>query len=711
MPGVTTPSPPEARSSAFAFSDALDLAVISCGLLFLEQACIRWLPAHIRLLGYFSNFVLLAAFLGMGLGLLRTGRRSALPFTVPLIAAISLFLSLYRVNVTLAPDASGQSIYFGAELLVQSGWNVPFGLVLAVGLVVLAGVFCGPGQAMGERFDRLPPLRAYAWNIGGSIAGVLAFMGASALSLSPAWWFGFGGLCVAWLLRGQRAALAVTLASLGLAVGLVANLESGATWSPYNCITQMDAGDGGTVILVNKMSHQVMLSASQTGGRGMLYELPYAVGALSGRPLKLDRCLVIGAGSGNDVSRMLRHGAQRIDAVEIDASIRDMGRAQHPDRPYADPRVNSVIDDGRAYLRRSGEQYDLVLYALVDSLTLLSQYGAVRLENYLFTQQAFEQVRDHLAPDGIFIAYNFYREAWLAARIYRLLERVFGPDRCVMLTFPPRDKLDENDHETDLVIFMAGDVGRIRQALLKGDLALQPLDGKSPPVPLRAVSEVKTYDLALTTDDWPFPYLRGRALPTQNLQAIAVIGVVSVLVLFGPGRVRPRALSPHFFFLGAAFMLVETEGIARLALLFGTTWVNSALTFLGILTMALLSNIVAARAKATHTRAAYGGLALALAIAYLVPLGALLGLPAVARSAVALLLLFAPVFFAGLVFAFSFRESASPHQDLGSNILGSLAGGCLENLSTVTGYHALILVVGLLYLLSAMWAPRRSSGG
>ena len=700
---------PEARSSASASGDALDLAVISCGLLFLEQACIRWLPAHIRLLGYFSNFVLLAAFLGMGLGLLRTGRRAALPFTVPIIAAVSLFLNLYRVNVTLAPETSGQSIYFGAELLVQSGWNVPFWLVLAAGLVILAAVFCGPGQAMGERFDRLPPLRAYAWNIGGSIVGVLAFMGASALSLSPAWWFGFGGLTVAWLLRGQRATLGVTLASLALAVGLVANLEARATWSPYNCLTQVDGGDGSTVILVNEMSHQVMLSIRQPGGRGMLYELPYAIGALSGRPLKLDRCLVIGAGSGNDVSRMLAHGAQRVDAVEIDACIRDMGRAQHPDRPYADPRVNSVIDDGRAFLRRSDAQYDLALYALVDSLTLLSQYGAVRLENYLFTQQAFEQVREHLAPGGIFIAYNFYREAWLAARIYRLLETVFGPEHCVMLTFPPRTKLDENDRETDLVIFMAGDVGKIRQALLKGNLVLQPLDGKSPQIPLRAVAEVTTHDLALTTDDWPFPYLRGRSLPWQNLQSVGIIIVVSLLVLFGPGRVRPRALSPHFFFLGAAFMLVETEGIARLALLFGTTWINSSLTFLGILTMSLLANLAALRSDRLHTWAAYGGLGTSLLVAYLVPLGSLLALAPLARSGAALLLLFAPVFFAGLVFAFSFRDSASPHQDLGSNILGALAGGCLENLSTVTGYHALILGVGVLYLMSAVWAPRRSS--
>lgn len=702
---MPTTAPPQTSPSST--RDCIDLAVISCGLLFLEQACIRWLPAHMRLLGYFSNFVLLGAFLGMGVGLLRAGRRSLLALAVPLVAAVTLFLLGFGVNVVLEPAGSTQNIYFGAESVVQTGVNLPLWLVLGGAFTVLTTLFCGLGQAMGERFERLPPLRAYTWNVGGSIVGIVTFMAASWLSLSPAWWIGFGGGCVAWVLRDQRKVLALTLGLLALTVAGVARLERGAIWSPYSCLTVSDMDDGTVVIFANSTSHQMAYSARQASGRGMLYQLPYAIGALSGRPLNLERCLVIGAGSGNDVSRMLGHGAQHIDAVEIDAAIRDIGRAKHPDRPYDDPRVRSVIDDGRAFLRRSPERYNLVVYALVDSLSLLSQFGAVRLENYLFTQQAFEQVRDHLAPDGIFVAYNFYREAWLAARIYRLLEKVFGPERCVMVTLPvTRSSLDENDTGIDLVLFMAGDVGRIRAALLRGDLALRPLDGKSPTLPLRAVAQVTTRDLALSTDDWPFPYLRARALPPQNLQAIAVMLVVAVLALFGPGGVRARGLSLHFFFLGAAFMLVETVGIARLALLFGTTWINSSLTFLGILVMALLANLIAARTSASLRGWAYVGLFVALAVEYAVPLESLLHLDVAARTVAALVLLFAPVLFAGLVFACSFRDSARPHQDLGVNILGALAGGCLENLSTLTGVSALLGVIALLYALSALSAPR-----
>lgn len=703
MPDTTNPGPVNARAAA------IDLAVISFGLLFLEQACIRWIPSHLRLLVYFANLVLLAAFLGMGLGLLSHARHRLLAYTLPVLLGVVGVLNLFQFNVRLERETFGQNLFFGAETLWQDGFSVPFWVVVGTAFLLLAAIFAGPGQAMGRLFDSLPPLRAYSWNILGSIAGIAAFMGVSALSLSPAWWFALGGACVLWTLRDQRTACLVSLGCLVVIVGLVGRLERDAIWSPYNRITFMKDEFGNQRILVNNMSHQVMLPRESS--KTFIYELPYLVAERAGRPLETGRTMVIGAGSGNDVDRMLKHDAGSVDAVEIDPRIRDIGRREHPQKPYADPRVHSTIDDGRAFLRRSQGQYDLIVYALVDSLSLLSQYSTIRLENYLFTKEAFEQIRDHLGPRGIFVAYNYYREAWLAARIMRTLEQVFGPEHCVMMTFPARQQLDENDMNVNTVIFMAGDVGKIRELMIgQGTSMKVKLDGVEHDIPLHAVETLVTHDLKVATDDWPFPYLRRASIPVQGLHGIAIVLVVSLLLLFGAGGVRPRDISPHYFCLGAAFMIIETEGIARLALLFGTTWINNSLTFLGILTIALVANVVAAKtgggSEGKGRLAVYAALLGSLLLAFCVPLEMLLPLPVVARTAVALLLLFLPVFFGSLVFARSFKQSRSPHGDLGANILGAVAGGCLENLSGLLGFRNLLLVTALLYFLAMVTRPR-----
>ena len=85
--------------------------------------------------------------------------------------------------------------------------------------------------------------------------------------------------------------------------------------------------------------------------------------------------LIIGAGSGSDAAVALAKGARHVDAVEIDPAIMQVGVDLHPDHPYDDPRVTRINDDGRAFLRRTTESYDLVIFALPDSLTLVNTLG------------------------------------------------------------------------------------------------------------------------------------------------------------------------------------------------------------------------------------------------------------------------------------------------------------------------------------------------
>src|SRR5262249_41560048 len=148
-----------------------------------------------------------------------------------------------------------------------------------------------------------------------------------------------------------------------------------------------------------------------------------------GKPF--DDVLVIGAGSGNDVSRALWWGAKHIDAVEIDPVIHQLGKRDHPDRPYDDPRVTMQIDDGRNFLHSSEKQYDLIVYALVDSLVLHSSFSNIRLESYLFTNQAFADVQRRLKPGGLFVMYNYFRQGWIVARLTQEVREVFKSDPLV----------------------------------------------------------------------------------------------------------------------------------------------------------------------------------------------------------------------------------------------------------------------------------------
>ena len=124
------------------------------------------------------------------------------------------------------------------------------------------------------------------------------------------------------------------------------------------------------------------------GQKEYFYQWPYMVFGDT-----FENVLVLGAGSGTDVAAALKHGAIHVDAVEIDPVIVQLGREYHPDRPYSDPRVNVIIDDARHFLRTTTKKYDLAVFALIDSLTLQSSFSGVRLESYMFTEEAFRAVK------------------------------------------------------------------------------------------------------------------------------------------------------------------------------------------------------------------------------------------------------------------------------------------------------------------------------
>ena len=185
-----------------------------------------------------------------------------------------------------------------------------------------------------------------------------------------------------------------------------------------------------------------------------------------------------------------------------------------------------------------------------------------------------------------------------------------------------------------------------------------------------------------------------------------MVAVLSLAVLWWfapPGARRPDG---RMFFLGAGFMLLETKGVVHMALLFGSTWVVNSIVFAAILVMILLSNLTVLAIRPRRLGPAYALLIVALLVNVLVPMREFLALSGTARVVASCAVTFLPIFFAGIIFAVSFRDNPQPDVAFGSNIAGAILGGLSEYTSLMVGFNALLILAIAYYALSAVLGPR-----
>jgi hypothetical protein len=653
----------------------LRLVLLSFLMLFVELALIRWLGANIVYLSYYSNFVLLGSFLGIGLGFLRARSRINLFGWTP-VALTLLVLFVQRFPVQISHTTGKQLIFFGA--LKTTG--LPTWLMLPAIFLAVAAVMAMIGQGVARTFIRFTPLEAYRLDILGSICGIAAFSALSFFNANPLV-RGIITAVVLAILYGQGIGLIRFAALAGLAGLLtVQSLTSHDIWSPYYRITVGAKTAEQTIpVMVNGIPHQAITTATK---RPVIFYRPYSQAPRN----PLNNVLVVGAGTGNDVAGALRMGAKHVDAVEIDPMIYKLGRKLNTDHPYQDPRVSVHINDGRAFLSETRQKYDLILFALPDSLTLVAGQSSLRLESYLFTLQAIQSAKAHLEPrTGVFAMYNYYRTAWLKDRLANTLDVAYGHPPCI------------------------NSVGMHQQQLSVLTISANPA----------AVACIKTWHrpasvVPPSTDDHPFIYLASNTIPSFYLVTLALILLASVLLVrgaAGPLRRRGNAgLQPELapkatryadlFFMGAAFMLLETKSVVQFALLFGTTWFVNALVFAGVLVAVLAAVETSRRMIISRPAWLYGGLIATLAIAWIVPQESLLALAIAPRFVAAVLLAFAPIFLANLIFTQRFRAVGDSTLAFGANLLGAMAGGVVEYVSLITGYRALLILVAGLYSLA-----------
>lgn len=684
FPPLTPPAspPPTASQSATDRVAGLRVACYSALILFFELALIRYTAGYVRVFGFYLNFVLIATFLGMGVGLLRADyahllKWIAIPASLLLFGAISFFGEV-RIAV---PQDPNEFVWAITDLPTSPVRQMPLAIMVAA-LFALTAVFFVPlGAQLGANFRRLDGLRAYSYDIAGSLAGIAAFAAVSAWRQPPTIWFAIA--LIAWILvsLGDRR-FALALACAGVCVlGLTRWMRQGAEyWSPYYRVNVSTPGPLYRID-VNGALHQVILDLDSARAEAYPYARLARVGYI--RPYayarSIDTALVVGAGTGNDVALLLQRGAKYVDAVEIDPVIADIGSAVHYQQPYADPRVHLHVDDARAFLRKSKQRYDLIVFGTLDSQTLLSGMSSVRLDNYVYTRESFAAARARLKDTGTLIVYHLSGDPYIAAKIYQMVRDAFGTPPGVFADY----------------------MNLFNYTFVAGTLA------HSVPAASDSVMRRLRQPYAEARDDWPYLYLRGRTVPAHYVVALVwLLLIAAAFIGVAGGRVIARGVDGPMFLMGAGFLLVETKSVTEMSLLFGSTWTVNLLVFTSILVMVLLANVWVRRRPPSSIKPLFVGLFATLALAYAIPANSLLWLGTAGQWLLGGVMVAFPIFFASMIFSTLLGKRVEPTRALAYNLLGAIVGGVLEYSSMVVGIKALYLLAAGLYLGAMLLATR-----
>ncbi|MBF0169844.1 MAG: methyltransferase domain-containing protein [Nitrospinae bacterium] len=703
-------TPPEPR--AWLANDRIQLVILSVLSLFVEIMLIRHLGSEIRIFAYFKNLTLIGAFLGLGFGYLYKPRINLLVSLVAIgalalvthpssgFSTISTHLSLSDLNTWEYASAQGFAFNLTVGVLM---------LLLIFFLVIVAMV--PVGQGLSVLFDRSTNrIVDYSVNIAASIAGIWLFAFLSFAWTPPVFWY-VGVYLLALLIWRWDARATAVIAGLMLLTGVsldAAGRQPGMTsfWSPYQLITfqtmEVSAWKEGRYGPTGYTFHSIGTNntfylnlfdlgpaaraehpefSPPTDNVFAYYDLPYRLAD------KLDHVLVLGAGGGNDVAAALRAGAKKVTAVEIDPVIIKLGTEHHPEHPYTDPRVTVVNNDARNFLKTTDQKFDLIVLGLLDSHTLTSSFTNTNLDSFMYTLESVADMKSRLTDHGVVSLSFFITYPWIGAKIDRMMAAQFGAPPAVVsfqlaagtrsgtsfLASPDRKRLEER---VAAYLEQAPELKEATRAAQAGYGAIE--------------AEAQT-------DDWPYMYVRDRAVPKLHLLVSGLLALIFV-VMYGVFFGRPGRSDLHFAALGAGFLLLEVGVISRFALFWGSTWLVSSIVITLILLAILAANtLYLKRRKKIGYPALYGALLLTLGGLYLLPL----------TSNLMAILYLVPFTLIGYLFARSFDEAESAGRALGYNLLGALVGGLAESASFVTGLSALILIAAGFYLLSAI-ALRRS---
>jgi spermidine synthase len=695
--------------------------------LFLELVLIRWLGTELQVFAYLQNTVLIVCFLGLGMGCLTCRQPAKLRSTLVSLVIIALLLAvpitwtaLRMVFSHLLYLLTVQDAGLGTmgQVTPREFVGAAFGLAAAFALMMFVwDAFVPLGRLLGRLMNDHPrTILAYSANIAGSLVGIGAFVILSALSMPPSIWMLTFVVLVLALTASLRAWDRIDLALCAALVGLgwLASINSQAIesrWSPYQKLVLSypdQSADysalGDYIIQVNNGPYQGMLNLDPEHVRSHPERYPPELAGLSqyDLPARLHpgarTALIVGAGSGNDAAGLLRHSVPSVTAVDIDPAIFDMGQRFHPEHPYSSASVRLVCDDARSFFATTNERYDLIVFGLLDAHTANAMANA-RLDHYVYTRESIEHARGLLAKGGTLVLTFETLRPFMPERMFETLTEVFGHEP-IYYRIPP------SQCGWGGVQFAISDDQPALQARVDADTTLAQQIQRWQ----AGYTIPRSGNVPVATDDWPYIYLIRPHLPPLFLVLIVMLVLLTVRGLRRlqtPGLFRHWDRSRwHFFFLGAAFLLLEVQNVNKAAVVLGNTWSVNAVIIAAILCLALVANLIAACWPRLPLAPVYLLLCGSCIALYFVDLSTFAFLPYATKAVLVGALTSLPVLFSGIVFIRSFASVEEKDLALGANLIGALVGGLLQSITYVVGIKALLLLVAALYAVAYLSRPQ-----
>jgi SAM-dependent methyltransferase len=702
----------------------IELFLLSLASLFVELLIIRWMSADIRAFTIFKTFPLVTCFVGLGAGMAISNNkwfRYAPLALAQMVVSIKLAETLHfqglTINKIIFPSVAVYQWGNFEQLAGPDLWGIVAAFMLIL-LLLLAGPFslclC-LGNRIGQLFGGLKPLSAYTVNVTGAIAGSVLFGVASFLRLEPwALWILPAAIIAYYLMQikdastnAKLALVAVLITSVAATYWIPKDKETADTvtfWSPYQ---KIDVKLQSIPVTENGQT-KPLVYAAEVRANWVAYQWGLDVGGLKKLGLndgqvkvfapmndryslpyifrKPKDVLIVGSGSGTDVCQALNFDADHIDAVDIDPVILEIGKNSNPGHPYASPKVTAINDDARHYFDICPKKYDLVVFGLLDSQTVMGMGASIRVDNFVYTEQSVRKVLTLLKPDGLVVLTFGAPYEWLGQRLYCTLKAAAGYAPIVVRGNP------SNFLGTRGYTYILG------KSVQDGTFKLPAL------APTLHAEDMSKGDCGrILTDDWPYLYLNPQGIDIPYILIVAEILLLSLYagrrLLLAPADAR----SWQLFFQGAAFMLLELQCISRLALVYGSTWLTTSIVINGVLLMILLANFIVMRFRSqleTRERLIWFLLFGFLLLSYFLPTDSVLhafGTEVWIGRLLVTVVTLLPIFGAGLIFAIAFAGIQLSARALAFNLFGAVVGAMLEYSSNFTGINALVLLAMALY--------------